>query len=156
MATEIERKFLVADLPDLGKLPAKQIEQGYVTAPGDTTELRLRRKGSDHFLTVKSKGGLARAEHEVGLSQQQFDELWPLTQGRRVEKTRHTGTLPCGTQFELDVFSGALAPLVLVEVEFATLAAAHGFVPPSWFGADVTDDSRYKNHALASSIGPKP
>ena len=151
MGTEIERKFLVADLPDLGALPARTIEQGYITAPNDTTELRLRKKGDAYFVTVKSKGGLARAEHEVALSQQQFDELWPLTQGRRVEKTRHTGTLPCGTGFELDVFSGALAPLVMVEVEFPTLAAAHAFVPPPWFGADVTEDSRYKNQALAST-----
>ena len=39
---------------------------------------------------------------------------------------------------ELDVFLDALAPLVFAEVEFPTEQEALAFVPPAWFGKDVT------------------
>jgi CYTH domain-containing protein len=38
---------------------------------------------------------------------------------------------------------------MLVEVEFPSEAAARAFVPPDWFGEDVTGDRRYRNRTLA-------
>lgn len=148
--TEIERKFLV-DGPVPEGLSARPILQGYLTADTDSVEIRLRRKGDDHFLTLKSDGGLIREEREVAIGAEQFATLWPATEGRRVEKTRHSGTLPDGQEFELDIFSGHLAPLILVEVEFPSEAVALAFVPPAWFGREVTEDRRFRNKALAIS-----
>lgn len=149
---EIERKFLVkGPMPD--GLPSEPIRQGYVTAISDSTEVRLRRKGDTCFLTVKSDGGLVRDEIEITIGAAAFETLWPLTEGRRVEKTRRRGKLPGGLEFELDVFEGHLAPLMLVEVEFPSEEAARLFVPPDWFGEDVTGDRRYRNRTLALS-GP--
>lgn len=51
----------------------------------------------------------------------------------------------------VDEFSGALAGLFLCEVEFSDEAQAGAFVPPQWFGADVTEDGRYKNKSLAEN-----
>lgn len=150
-ATEIERKFRVATCPALDGLIAERVRQGYVTDPDDSVELRLRQKGEGHFLTMKSTGTVQRAEHEVAITSGQFDTLWPTTDGRRIEKTRYTGTLSDGWIFELDIFGGALAPLMLVEVEFPTLDEANAFTPPDWFGLDVTADKRFKNKALASN-----
>ena len=108
---EIERKFLV-DGPVPDGLPAKPILQGYLTLATDSVEIRLRQKGDDYSLTIKSDGGLTREEREVAIEAAQFQSLWPATEGRRVEKTRHLGTLPGGQVFEFDVFSGHLAPLM--------------------------------------------
>lgn len=149
---EIERKFLVkGPLPD--GLPSEPIRQGYMTAASDSAEVRLRQKGDAFLLTVKSEGGLVRDEYEVAIGAVAFETLWPLTEGRRVEKTRYRGKLAGGLEFELDVFEGHLAPLMLVEVEFPSEEAAHAFVPPDWFGEDVTGDKRYRNRMLALS-GP--
>lgn len=101
------------------------------------------------MLTVKSGSGIQRAELEVEIDEKQFDVLWPATEGCRVEKVRWTGVLECGAVFELDLFEGDLAPLLLVEVEFQNLAEAEDFVPPDWFGRDVTDNVAYTNVALA-------
>lgn len=147
---EIERKFLVKGPVPEG-LAFEPIRQGYMTAPSDSTEIRLRQKGSACYLTVKSEGGLVRNEYEIAIDISQFETLWPLTENRRVEKTRHVGSLPGGLQFELDIFEGHLASLQLVEVEFSSEEAAHAFAPPDWFGEDVTEDKRYKNKALALS-----
>ncbi|WP_170557714.1 CYTH domain-containing protein [Ruegeria atlantica] len=149
MSTEIERKFLVAELPDLSDAGKAVVRQGYLTAPDDSTELRLRQKNDRHFLTLKGAGSLVRVEREAEITVEQFETFWPETEGRRVEKERYTGTLPDGRVFELDIFLGDLAPLRLVEVEFDTEAEARAYLPPAWFGADVTADKRYKNKMMA-------
>ncbi|NVO54976.1 CYTH domain-containing protein [Rhodobacteraceae bacterium B1Z28] len=149
MSTEIERKFLIADLPDLSAAQRAVVRQGYLTAPDDSTELRLRQKNDTYFLTLKGRGGIVRVEREVEITAEQFETFWPETEGRRVEKERYTGGLPDGRIFELDVFLGELAPLYLIEVEFASESEAFEYKPPAWFGADVTEDNRYKNKMMA-------
>ncbi len=99
---EIERKWLMHDLPVLGELRPEQIIQGYLAISSDGTEVRIRRKGDKCFETVKSQGGLTRDEIEVELSQDQFRLLWPATEGRRLEKTRYALHWN-GHQLELDV-----------------------------------------------------
>ena len=46
---------------------------------------------------------------------------------------------------ELDVFEGALAPLVLAEIEFPSREAADAYRMDERFLADVTEDPRYHN-----------
>ncbi|WP_171234124.1 CYTH domain-containing protein [Ruegeria sp. HKCCA6837] len=150
MSKEIERKFLVAAAPDLSNAQKAVVRQGYLTAPDDSTELRLRQKDDAFFLTLKGGGGLVRVEREAQITAKQFETFWPETEGRRVEKERYTGRLPDGLMFELDIFSGDLAPLRLVEVEFDSEEDAEAFVPPEWFGADVTEDKRFKNKTMAT------
>ncbi|MTH77877.1 CYTH domain-containing protein [Paracoccus aestuariivivens] len=146
---EIERKFLLRKLPDLEHVPSVEIRQGYITAPQDTTEVRLRQSGEGHFLSVKGGAGLVRSEREVTISAQQFQLLWPETTGRRIEKTRYKGQLPDGLTYELDVYAGSLERLFTVEVEFPSEANANAFSVPDWFGKDVTLDKRYRNKSLA-------
>ena len=144
---EVERKFLLSDSPSLEGLESKPIEQGYL-AVGEDGEVRLRRAGEQLLLTVKRGAGLSRAEQEVELAPEQFDALWPLTEGRRLTKRRHL--IPHeGVEVELDVYEGDLAGLVLAEVEFQDEEQARAFEPPEWLGEDVTEDPGYKNESLA-------
>ena len=55
---------------------------------------------------------------------------------------------------ELDVYRGCLKGLVVAEVEFETIDESSRFVPPPWFGREVTDDDRYKNATLAHKGTP--
>lgn len=144
---EVERKFLVDENPAVAEASGVEILQGYL-AVGGGAEVRLRSKAGRGFLTVKRGSGLQRSEYEVGLDTAQFESLWPATAGRRVEKTRYE--LPVGDlTAELDHYHGELEGLLTVEVEFASVATAGDFDPPSWFGCEVTDDERYKNNRLA-------
>lgn len=149
---EIERKFLVTTFPSNSELHAVSLRQGYLTAPTDSIELRLRQQDMEYFMTLKSGGDLSRQEYEIPIEVNQFETLWPVTTGRRIEKTRYKGQLADGWIFELDVFAGHLSPLMLVEVEFPSEDAARAFIPPPWFGEEVTEDARYKNKALAFSL----
>ena len=145
---EIERKWLVRDLPKLADLKHELIVQGYLSISSDGTEVRIRRMGDRCFETVKSLGGLTRDEIEIEISQVQFLALWLATKGRRLEKKRYT-MKEHGVQRELDVYQGPLAGLVVVEIEFESAEESHRFAPPSWFGKEVTEDKHYKNSHLA-------
>jgi adenylate cyclase len=151
---EIERKFLVDRLPDdLERHEATRIEQGYLAIEPDGGEVRVRRRGDEATLTVKRGRGQRREEVEVELPGEAFARLWPLTEGRRVEKTRHLIALGERT-VELDVYAGALAGLAVAEVEFDTPEEADAFAAPAWLGREVTDDPRFKNQALATDGAP--
>ena len=99
---EIERKFLFDELPgDAGS--EQRIEQGYLAITNDGTEVRVRRWPDGQVLTVKHGTGEVRIEVELSLDEEQFSELWPLTEGRRVTKTRWHA--PIGDlEWDLDVF----------------------------------------------------
>ncbi len=147
MAVEIERKFLVRSAPANAGSPVA-IRQGYL-AIGPDAEVRVRDAGGSATLTVKSGAGLARTETEVPLTSEQFAALWPVTEGRRVEKKR--SVVPVGDlAAELDRYEGNLDGLEVVEVEFDSVGAAAGFVAPEWFGREVTGDASYKNASLAA------
>ena len=153
---EIERKFLVTTLPDdLGGWDARRLEQGYL-AITDDVEVRVRRRAGDEgaTLTIKSAPGLSRVEQELTIGAARFAALWPLTEGRRVVKTRHTREAAPGVVYELDVYEGDLDGLRTLEIEFADEAAARAFSPPGWAGEDVTGDRRYANQALAQASRP--
>lgn len=152
---ERERTFLVADLGHLtaSPSPGASMRQGYLAIDaGISVRIRaVERNG--YTLTVKAGTGATRTELQWPIGSGDFEALWPLTQGRRVSKSRHRIRLGRHV-VELDTFRGALAGLVLAEVEFASDDDMTAFDPPSWFGREVTDDPRYGNASLSEHGRP--
>lgn len=146
---EIERKFLVNELPEnLNQYSSKDIIQGYIAIGTDGTEVRLRKKGEKYFQTVKSNGDKIRFETEIEITKGQFDSLWKITQSKRLEKTRYEIPLE-NRVIELDIYLGNLAGLVSAEVEFSNEEESNNFTPPKWFGQEITGEKGYKNQSLA-------
>ncbi len=145
---EIERKFLIPSLPGhLKEFPCLTIEQGYLCRE---PVVRIRRQEEEYFLTYKSKGLMVREEYNLPLTKEAYLHLRPKADGILIAKKRYLIPLaPCYT-IELDIFEGELAPLVLAEVEFTTEAEAKAFVPPEWFGEDVTYSNTYHNSVLSA------
>ena len=149
MASEIERKFVLAAPPaEAVAAPAVAIEQGYLAADSEF-EVRLRAAGGERLLTVKRGHGESREEAELRLYAEQFDALWPLTEGRRLRKSRRRVPLGDGLLAEVDRYEGELEGLVVAEVEFPSPEASRGFRPPPWLGREVTGEAAYANQALA-------
>jgi len=146
---EIERKFLVKRLPEnLEELPQEEILQGYLAIAEDGTEVRIRKKGESCFLATKSGGSKVRIEEEVDISEERFDSLWPMTEGKRVKKVRYH-IIHEGVTIEIDLYQEKLQGLVTAEAEFSSEEASYTFHPPDWLGREVTEDKRYKNQNLA-------
>jgi adenylate cyclase len=150
---EVERKFRLREPPDLSGADSDPIEQGYLAA-GAEGEVRLRRKGERTLLTVKRGAGLSRGEVEIEVTPEQFEALWPLTEGRRLRKRRYV--LPHDElQVEVDVYEGELAGLTVAEIEFDSEEQARAFEPPAWLGDEVTGDERFLNENLAAHGAPE-
>lgn len=138
---EIERKFLIKELPDLGQYKYVEIEQGYLST---SPVVRIRRKNDAYILTYKGSGLMAREEIEAPLTKEAYEHLLEKIDGYPITKRRYLIPLDPYT-IELDVFSGHMEGLIMAEVEFPTEEAANSFTPPEWFGEDVTNDRRYHN-----------
>lgn len=159
---EIERKYLVRDLPDdLNQYEHIEIEQAYLcTSP----TLRIRRMGDAYILTVKEhlvtadSSAIHNREEEFCLSAESYQRLKSKCDIGCLSKTRYRISLRRqmadgsyeGLYAELDIFHGRHAGLMLVEVEFPNTETANLFVPPAWFGEDVSGDYHYRNAYLAS------
>lgn len=148
--TEIERRFVPDDAPDdLEQHPSEAIRQGYLAEGDRKVVVRVRQRDDRFVLTVKGGAEPAQTEVEVDLSEEQFEALWPFTEGKRVTKTRYSIALDDGHTAEVDRYEKALDGCLVAEVEFDSEAASEAFEPPSWLGREVTGNYRYRAHALA-------
>ena len=158
---EIERKYRVAHLPEnLEQYPHSDMEQAYLCA---SPTIRIRKEWGHFVLTVKERkaksndgnGAVApivNREEEFELSAEAYKRLSAKCEGMTVEKCRYRVPLPDSSLCaELDIFKGRLQGLVMVEVEFGSEPEADAFVPPEWFGNEVTADPRYRNSYLSTA-----
>lgn len=144
---EIERKYLVKELPKhLEQYHVKVISQGYLNTD---PVVRVRRSNDKYTLTYKGKGLMVREEYNLPLNKEAFDHLVTKIDGILIQKRRYLIPLDEKYTIELDIFEGELAPLQLAEVEFESEEEANSFVPPEWFGEDVTFSTAYHNSTLS-------
>ena len=150
MGVEVERKFLVVDDSWRAEvIKATRIVQGYLARTGRVT-LRVRIKGEAGFVTIKGETrGISRSEFEYPVPVDDARAMLDgLADGPVVDKVRHL--VPVGGHtWEVDVFEGANAPLVMAEVELGD--PDEPFELPAWAGQDVSDDARYYNVNLAQA-----
>lgn len=134
---------------------AHVLKQVYAAIAPDGSELRIRSIDNNTFeQTAKSKGGLVRGEETIPVSKTPFDIAWADDHHPRIEKIRYS--IPYeGYVIELDFYEGDLEGLITAEVEFSgetereAVAASEAFLPPAWFGKDVTNNKEFKNQNLA-------
>ncbi|QNH17652.1 CYTH domain-containing protein [Xanthomonas sp. SS] len=155
MAIEIERKFLVTG--DGWRAAAHRVipmAQGYINdqaamdSGAQKASVRVRVQGEEAFLNLKSRElGHTRQEFEYPLPLDDARALLALCVGGLIDKRRHL-VQHQGHLWEVDEFLGDNAGLVVAEIELQS--ADEAFAKPDWIGAEVTDDARYYNLALAS------
>ena len=148
---EIERKYLLRGAPDAVRgVVAIDIEQGWL--PGRRLQERVRHsrtpQGDRYYRTVKSGAGIQRLELEEEITAEVFNDLWPLTSGRRLRKRRYV--LPTGElAWEIDEFLDR--GLWLAEVELPRRDTAVEM--PPWLAStvvrEVTGEPEYLNYNLA-------
>lgn len=155
MGIEIERKFLVTD--DSWRAAAHAVipmAQGYINdmaavdSGAQKASVRVRIQGEDAYLNIKSRElGHTRQEFDYPVPVSEARELLALCVGGLIDKRRHL-VQHDGLLWEVDEFLGDNAGLVVAEVELES--ADQVFAKPDWAGAEVTDELRYYNLALAS------
>jgi adenylate cyclase len=151
---EIERKFRVVGegwRAQAGR--SVRIAQGYINDMAALREgrqnasVRVRIAGEQAFLNLKSRElGTTRQEFDYPVPVADAEALLALCVGGRIDKVRHYVEVE-GHTFEVDEFRGDNAGLVVAELELES--AGQAYPRPDWLGAEVTDELRYYNLALA-------
>ena len=93
---------------------------------------------------------MVREEYNLPLTKEAYAHLLPKIDGLLIAKKRYLIPLNEKLTAELDVFEQELSGLLLVEVEFDTVEEANSFVPPTWFGEDVTNSGKYHNSYMSA------
>lgn len=115
--------------------------------------MRVRRADDKFTLTYKGRGLMVREEYNLPLTEEAYQHLRAKADGILIHKIRYNIPYKEKYTIELDVFLDDLAPLILAEVEFSTEEEANAFLPPDWFGEDVTFSTEYHNSTLSRKPG---
>jgi len=147
---EIERRFLLREVPATARpFAVQEIDQGWL--PGTRVVERIRRlRGVDQPITYRTARPATERTATVPERETDarlFEEIWPLTAGRRVRKRRHI-VPDYGLRWEIDELLDR--DLVLAEVALSEA----GPVPlPEWLERyvvrEVTGERQFTNRALA-------
>ncbi|MBL9017742.1 MAG: CYTH domain-containing protein [Myxococcales bacterium] len=145
MSTEIERKFLVDTTRWTPRDAGTVFRQGYLSSHRERT-VRVRLEGERAKLTIKGPTrGVTRLEVEYDIPPEDAERLLELCEQPLIEKTRYVEDHG-GLRWEIDVFQGANAGLVVAEVELAS--EDQPVIKPAWATDEVSDDPRYYNANL--------
>ena len=153
MAEEIERKCLVvSDDWKQGSTGSKLLRQGYLSSNAKATVRVRTRDDSEAMVTIKgATRGMSRAEYEYEVPIADAREMLVMAEPHVLQKRRHIVPF-AGLTWEVDVFEGRHAGLVIAEVELENEDQAIEL--PGWIGREVTDDDRYYNASLSRADAP--
>lgn len=147
MALEIERRFLVKNNAwQQANNTGLHFTQGYVSISDDRT-VRVRIANNEAKLNIKvAINAISRHEFEYSIPIDDANELLKHACLWILEKQRYI--IPYQSNFfEVDVFLGENAGLILAEIELPSEDTP--FDQPDWLGEEVTHDPRFTTAYLS-------
>lgn len=146
MAKEIERKFLLtkgASIPITEGYTKMNLKQGYIFIEKGK-HLRIRLYPHKAVLGLKYTGGIVRDEFEYEIPMKDGKQMYSKCT-MSLEKHRLTFER-FGETYDVDTYPNGI---IVVEVEFKSLAKLKKWVKPSWIGEDISNNSKYSNITLS-------
>ncbi|MBT4870180.1 MAG: hypothetical protein HON47_01245 [Candidatus Diapherotrites archaeon] len=138
---ELEKTYLIKELPDLTNCKYKEMLDIYIPKAINHAPIRIRKNGEEYELTKKelpSDGDPSKLiEQTINLTKEEFDSLEKEISGRRVHKKRYLFDYD-GRVAEIDVFKDELDGLVLVDFEFEKEEEQEAFEMPEFCLIDIT------------------
>ncbi|MEK7507663.1 MAG: hypothetical protein AAB602_01090 [Patescibacteria group bacterium] len=149
---EIELTYLARRLPeDLSSFPSKEMVDIYIPATSDHPVLRIRKRGDVCEITKKSPitdgDASVQKEETIPLTTEEYKEFSALP-GKWLAKTRYFYKHG-GVDFEIDVLKESLEGLVVVDVEFSSVADKDKFPMPDFCLAEITQETFIAGGMLA-------
>jgi CYTH domain-containing protein len=142
---EIERKFLVKQLPDLSSIQVVNYERYYLFV-GNGIELRIQRKNHKYELERKvTTGDLTRTGNSCPLSPEEFNLLKQLSSKSIIRDAYRLSESP---NVSIKIYHGDCEGLVRAEFEFESEIEAKSFIPPEWCGDEVTNTALGRDSRL--------
>ena len=140
---EIERKFLVKELPDLTNIEPLRYERYYLRVEKGVEE-RIQ-KTNEHYTYEKKVAvdELTRSTELKHISEKEFEEL-KAKSGRAILRDSYS----LSPNLSIKIYHGEYEGLVRAEVEFASNKEAGSYTPELWMGKELTGTPLGKDSSL--------
>lgn len=133
---EIERKFLIKNLPDLSKIIPIIYERYYIFQ-NNKIEIRIQRKADKYeFERKEETSELSRKGQIFEISEDEFNYFKSLTS---ISIQRDSYLLSQNPKVSIKIYRGRHKGLVRAEIEFDNEEDANNFVPFDWLGEEITN-----------------
>lgn len=146
---ERERVFLVKALPNnISNYQPTPISVGDFFDSNSSDALKIRQKGDNyHLIKKETNTAHERIEHVINIKPGEFEVLMKCT----VQSHRKNRYLYPYDKYmcEIDYYLDRLDGYVRVEVEFDNDEDMFSFIPPTWFGPEITEI----NHEIHENLG---
>ncbi len=152
-AIEYERTFLAREIPAevRSSMPERTVDIYIPDTKDIHPTVRLRKRGGHYEITKKSllngNDSSQMLEENITLTQEEFESL-ASGHGRMVEKDRYK-VIISGRPAEVDIFSGKLEGLVIIDFEFLNNSDKATFTPPPSCLIEVTQEITFAGGNLA-------
>ncbi len=134
MSLEIERKFFLKKAP-AGLKSGKPFKRYYLFI-GKSNEIRLQRKADECEIERKEiSSALTAHKYPLEISVEEFNALTKKLSKKIIGKAYRLSDSP---KTSLKVYGGSHQGLIRIEVNFDSEDEAKAFVPPPWFGPELT------------------
>lgn len=136
MKQEIERKFLVKEIPNLTGIKPVHYER-YFLQRGSTVEERIQKK--DNTFEYEKKVTISPIESHKEkriISEEEYNNLKQRSSDAIIRESYILATNP---EVSLKIYEGRFKGLMRVEVEFKSVEEANSFIPQDWMGEEITN-----------------
>lgn len=138
---EIERKFLVKEIPNLEGIKSIPYERYFVKIDPESQE-RIQKKGDSYEYEIKrvvpGVGNVSQhLKEKRTINKEEFDNL---KEGKENEGIIREGfNISSNPDVSIKIYHGRFEGLVRAEVEFENSEEAEKYIPESWMGEEITN-----------------
>jgi adenylate cyclase len=124
---EIERKFLIKELPDRSRIKPVHYERYYLQKGKDMV-VRIQKKGENYeYETKRTISDLEHEKEKHSITQEEFESL---RKGKESEVIiRESYQIQCEPTISIKIYHERFEGLSRAEVEFLTKAEAENYTP---------------------------
>ena len=146
MNIEIERKFLIKELPSVFE-ETINIKQYYLSNNDNMVQrLRIFNKEKAIISFKEKTSKMSKYEFEYNIPLEDAHKMISIANVPFIDKKRHIIHID-SLKWEIDEFLDKNKGLIIAEVELKTENQPINI--PNWIGKEVTDDRKYYNYNLA-------
>ena len=139
---EIERKWILSKLPDVGNQVPIHYERHFLFI-GEEVEVRIQRKGDKfEFERKVESNDLTRIGEKFEITEAEFNHFKQYAIGSLERESNIVDGV------SVKVYKGKHTGLIRAEVEFSSEDEAKQFAVPEWFGQEITDSPLGKDKKL--------
>lgn len=144
---EIERKWLLKEVPERYRAQIPLHYERHFLFSENGIEIRVQKKGNKYEFERKTESNdLTRAVVKFEITGEEYTLLKKLSNASLERQSYNLND--GGYEISIKEYLGRHQGLIRAEVEFDSELSANQFIPPSWFGKEITNSELGKDKKL--------